>query len=346
MLAGLLLSSPVHAQACVSGGGRWDALVASYLDAYFEARPSAAASAGRHEYDARLPDWSEPGLTTFDTLLTNWRARVVAFDTLALDAARRLERLNVLASLDRELWSLKTVDNPHRNPAYYSGALDPGMYLTRPYAPLRQRMRAYIRYARSATRAAPRIQANLRPPLARTMIDRGRGAFGGFATCYRTNVPAVFASVKDPALQRELARANDSAVVAMRTLDDWLEAQRATQTEGFALGAEKFREMLYATERVDTPLEELERIGRADLARNQAALRSECARFAPAATVADCMRKADAHKPRENTVVAARRQLTVLRRFLVDHDIVSLPSDFTINSSRTALLPSRSSAKR
>ena len=325
LLAGALVSSPMHAQPRASGGARWDALVTSFLDAYFEARPSAAVSAGRHELDGRLPDWSQAGLSAFDTLLANWRARVVAFDTLALDAARRLERLNVLATLDRQLWSLKSADDPHRNPAYYAGSLDPNVYLTRPYAPLRQRMRAYIRYARSVTRAAPQIQSNLRPPLARTMIDRGRGAFGGFASFYRTEVPRVFASVKDPALQRELARANDSAIVAMRTLDNWLEAQRATQTEGFALGADTFREMLYATERVDTPLEELERIGRADLARNQSALRAECARFAPGASIADCVRKADAHKPPESSVVAARRQLTTLRRFLEDHDIVSIP---------------------
>ena len=117
------------------------------------------------------------------------------------------------------LWSLKSVDAPHRSPAYYAGALDPDVYLTRPYAPLRQRMQAYIRYARSVARVAPQIQGNLRLPLARTMIDRGRGAFGGFASFYKQNVPAVFASVNDPALQRELAQVNDSAAAAMLALD-------------------------------------------------------------------------------------------------------------------------------
>ena len=328
VLALAILASTAGAQGPATASGAatpWDAHVAAFIEAYYAAMPNSAVNAGRHEYDGRLPDFSPAGLAALDTLLTSWRSRTAAFDTSALDANRRFERQYVLAILDRMLWAQKSVDAPHRNPAYYSGALDPDVYLTRPYAPLRQRMQAYIRYARSAARVAPQIQGNLRLPLARTMIDRGRGAFGGFASFYRQNVPAVFASVGDPALQRELAQVNDSAAAAMLALDHWLEAQRATQTEDFAIGADRFREMLYATERVDTPLDELERIGRADLARNQAALRAACARFAPGASVAECVKKDDAHKPAENTLDAARRQLTMLRRFVVEHDVVSVP---------------------
>jgi hypothetical protein len=226
------------------GGAPWDAHVTSLIEAYYAAWPSAAVSAGRHEYDGRLPDFSPAGLAALDTLFMNWRSRTAAFDTTALDADRRFEREYVLAILDRQLWSLKSVDAPHRSPSFYAGALDPDVYLTRPYAPLRQRMQAYIRYARAVARAAPQIQGNLRPPLARTMIDRGRGAFGGFASFYKENVPAVFAAVNDSVLQRELAQANDSAAAAMRSLDAWLEAQRGAQTEDFAIGADRYREML------------------------------------------------------------------------------------------------------
>ena len=324
-----LVASRAEAQASGAAPARahWDSLAAAFMNAYFAAHPEMAVNAGRHDLDGRLPDWSAAGLASFHSLLTTWKARAAAFDTTALDVDRRIERQILLARCDRDLWFIDSYDAPHRSPSYYAGALDPDPYLSRPYAPLAQRMRAYIRYARSVARGAPHIQANLRPPLARTLIDRGRGAFGGFATFYRDEVPRVFATVRDSALQRELKQANDSAIAAMRALDAWLEAQRPTQTEDFALGAEKFRSMLWATERVDTPLEELERIGRADLARNQAALREACARYAPGATLEACMRKADAHKPEENTVAAARKQLVTLRRFVAEHGVVSIPSD-------------------
>ena len=51
----------------------------------------------------------------------------------------------------------------------------------------------------------------------------------------------------------------------MRALADWLEEQRPKANNDFALGAAKFQQMLRDTEMVDTPLAELEAIGRADL---------------------------------------------------------------------------------
>ena len=58
----------------------------------------------------------------------------------------------------------------------------------------------------------------------------------------------------------------------------------AAATQGFALGAERFARMLAATEAVTTCRStELEAIGRADLARNLAALAAACATFAPGA---------------------------------------------------------------
>ena len=197
--------------------------------------------------------------------------------------------------------------------------------LTRPYAPLDQRMKAYTGYARSVVTAAAQIRENLKGPLPRTLIDRARGAFGGFASFFKTDVPTVFASVADSAIKRGFTAANDSATRAMLDLDAYFASLRKTQTEGFALGADKFKEMLFQIERVDTPLDELERIGQADLDRNVAALKLECTKFAPGKTLQECMAKMAAHKPAEPTPDAARRQLATLKQFIIDKNIVSIP---------------------
>lgn len=307
------------------GNAAWDAFVASYLESYFAVRPDVAVNAGRHEFDGRLPDWSAQGLANQIATFKEWRARATAFDTSALDASRQLERQYLIAGTDGELWWLESADGPHRNPAFYLDMIDPNVYLSRPYAPLAQRMRAYVAYARSLVTAAAQIRANLRPPLPRTFIDRGRGIFGGLASFFTSDVPPVFAAVSDAELQREFKQANDSAIAAMQGLDAWLETLRSQQTEGFALGAELFRQMLYDIERVDTPLDELERIGRADLARNLAALRGACSSFAPGATTAECVARSNLRKPATGTIEAARMQLTALRQFLVDKGVVTIP---------------------
>lgn len=302
----------------------WNAFVGSFLDRYFALRPDVAVSAGRHEFDGKLPDWSPEGLERFRTFLKNQRARAMEFDTTALDSAERFEREYVIARVDRDLFWLVTADGPHTNPAYYSDALDPDPYLTRPYAPLEQRMKAFTSYAQSVVAAAAQIQANLKGPMARTLIDRGHGAFGGYADFYKTDVPAVFASVTDPTLQQEFKDATDAAIAAMRALDAHLTSLRATQTEDFALGT-RFKDMLWKIERVDAPLDELEKLGRADLARNVAALKTECAKFAPGKSIQACMAKMAAHKPAENTLDAARRQLGTLKQFILDKQIVTIP---------------------
>jgi hypothetical protein len=133
--------------------------------------------------------------------------------------------------------------------------------------------------------AAGQIRTTLRPPLARPLIDRGVSAFKGFAKFFAKDVPGAFAEVKDASAKAEFTAANAAAAKAMGDLATWLEQQRATATNSFALGPEKFSKMLADTEGVTTPLAELEAAGRADLARNQQALRDACATHAPGATV-------------------------------------------------------------
>jgi uncharacterized protein (DUF885 family) len=158
-----------------------------------------------------------------------------------------------------------------------------------------------------------------------SFVDFGVAGFEGYADYYRGDGRAAFAAVADPALQAELAAATESAAVAMTETAQWLEGQRATATQAFALGAERFARMLEATEAVTTPLDELEALGRADLRRNQDALRDACATFAPGATLGDCMAKMDAIKSPLGPVAEARAQLPALKQFLVDADLVSIP---------------------
>jgi hypothetical protein len=83
--------------------------------------------------------------------------------------------------------------------------------------------------------------------------------------------------------------------------------------------------MIRATEGVDTPLATLTAVGQADLKRNQAALAEACAKFSPGATIPACMAKMNANKPVGGPVAAARLQIPTLRKFVVDHDLVTIP---------------------
>jgi hypothetical protein len=306
-----------------SGAGQWAAYQEQYIERYFELDPTFAAYQGRHEYDGRLPDWTEAGLTAQMEFLRTSITEAEAFT--GLSEQQDFERDYLVAWSRRNLFWLETADQPHTNPAYYMGSLSPSLYVTRPYAEPAVRLRAYITYLQAIPGAAQQIRANLRTPLPRTFIDYGRSAFGGLAEFYQGDGKAAFASVDDAALQQELSNASNAAAVAMRGLSNWLETQRPNATDGFALGADRFAQMLRDTEMVDLPLEEIERIGREDLARNQAALREACATFAPGATPGQCVTRANAVKPPGGAVAGARAQLPGLRTFIEQHQLVSIP---------------------
>jgi hypothetical protein len=174
---------------------------------------------------------------------------------------------------------------------------------------------------------AAHIRANLRTPLPKAFIERGAAGFGGYAEFFRKEMPPIFAGIEDAKLKADLGEATLAAAKAMEELTGWLESQRATGTDGFALGAPKFREMLRETERVDMPLEDLELVGRKDMERNLAALREACAAFTPKATLGACVNRMRANKPTGGSVEGARAQLAELRQFVLDKKIVSIPSE-------------------
>jgi uncharacterized protein (DUF885 family) len=323
---------PPQAVAPVPAGSEaWTAFTTRFIEEWLAAHPLFAVAAGRHEYDGQLPDWSADGILGEIARLKAMRQEAAQFDGIALDAAQRFERDYLLAVIDRNLFWMETAEWPFRNPEFYfdwiTDAIDPGPYLTRPYAPLEQRMAAYTEFARNLPRALEQLRANLRTPMPRTWVEKGHASFDGMATFLRDDVPEVFAEVREARLQEAFAEANAGAIEALEATAGWFEALRPSATDGFALGPELFAAMLRDTEQVEIPLETLERVGREDLARNLAALDAACEEFAPGLDHQGCMARMNANKPQGGTVLAARRQLETSRRFVVEREVVSIPAD-------------------
>jgi len=319
-------AAPAAADSSKAVATSWPAFVNGFIEARMKADPYFAVQAGRHEFDGQMPDWSRAAIDADIGQLRAQLAKVQQFDPLALNPAQRFEREYLEWVIDKEIFWQANAEMPFRNPAWYIEKLDPSMYLTREYAPLPKRLEGFLGYVRAIPALTAQIRANLRTPLPKPFIERGAAGFGGYATFFRTDMPAIFAQLSDEKQKRELNEATSAAAKAMDELTAWLESQRATATDDFALGAPKFLAMLHETERVDMTLEELELVGRHDLERNLAALKEACGAFAAQATLAACVDKMRADKPSAGTVDGARAQLAQLRQFVLDRKIVSIPN--------------------
>jgi hypothetical protein len=308
----------------------WEAFRDGYVEDFFKAHPVFAVRSGRHDFDGQLPDWSAAGITAEIKRLHQARDRAAAFDA-GLTDVQKFERDYLVARIDRDLFWLEVVGDPFRNPTFYFDwnldDLDPSPYLTREYAPLDQRLRGLASYLRAIPRVAGEIKANLRLPMPESFVERAIAGFGGFADFYDKDLPQVIAQSKDEALRKELTAASKAASSAMRDLAKHFEGARQSATQDYALGAEKFARMLAMTEGVTTPLAELEAIGRADLKRNQDAVREACAKFAPGATIQACFAKMGNNKPEGGPVEGARSQLAGLKQFLIDKQVLTIPSN-------------------
>jgi uncharacterized protein (DUF885 family) len=303
----------------------WDAFVTQFLDDYFTAHPDVAVLAGRHEFDGKLPDWTDAGIKKEAQRLKAERDHASSFKDDALDERQRFERDYLLAQINKDLFWIETAEWPYKNPYFYADSIDPDVYVSRPYAPLDARLRAYTAYAKNVLAAIEQMRNNLRLPLPRTYVKIGRTTIGGLADFYSKDVPTVFAAVKDEQLQSDFRTANDAAIKAVKGFDEWLKSQEASATDNFALGPDKFREMLRATEGVDVPLDRLEEIGRKDMERNLMALDEACQKYAPGQSIEQCITKAQAQKPAGSVVDAATQQLSDLKAFIVEKNLVTIP---------------------
>jgi len=305
----------------------WDHYVDQFVAKYFELNPGQAVNAGLHQYDGVLPDLSADAVAAQLAWLKQERDRLVAWDLTKAPETSRFERDYLLFAIDRVRFQLEVSEFLYTNPTLYGGIIGPDVYLTREYAPLPDRMRAFIKYEKALPAFLATMRSNLRTPLARPRLEVAKGIFDGYVTFFRDTVPGLFVSVDDAALQNELKESNATAIGAFSEARDWLTAQLDSATNDYALGADRFLQMLRMSEGVEITLDELRAAGKHDLDRNLDALKTACGQYAQGETVDACVRKMKASKPADGPVAAAERQLPMLRQFIIDHDIVTIPSD-------------------
>lgn len=312
--------------AATQPASRWATFRDAYMEELFRLDPGFAIYQGRHDLDGQVQDWSPAGLKQIGDFYRRSIAAARAMPVRGMSQQERFERDYLVKTTEGRLFWLEDADQPHTNPQWYVNAgLDPNVYVARNYADEATRARALTAFFRKIPLAAAQIRANLKTPMPLSFARFGAAAFNGFGDFYGNDAVRAFAGVKDAGVQRELKEAAGSAAAAMKSLGGYLEQQQRTANEAYVLGPARFSRMLAATEGVSIPLSQLEAAGRADLARNRAALVDACARFAPGATVPACVERMNANKPEGGPVAEARRQIPTLRAFVQAKDLVTIP---------------------
>jgi hypothetical protein len=303
----------------------WEAFAASTISDYYAANPEAAVDAGLHQYDGRISDISLAAAQEYAQWIDAVIADAESYGDLA--GIEAFEREYMVKALQGERFWIRDSGFLTSNPVAYTNGLGMGTYIDREYAPIEERIVAYTQYVSQLPAWLQTMQENLSPPLPSPYVETAHGIFSGMGEYLENTVPGLFAAVEDEQLQRQFDAANSEAAAAVRQTARWLEGLKATATDDFALGEEKFLKMLSATEGVEISLADLKAAGELNLQQNLDQLFEACAEFAPGESTEVCVLKVQERKPPEGAVGGATRQLPDLRKFLEDNDIVSIPGN-------------------
>jgi len=210
----------------------------------------------------------------------------------------------------------------------YASALDVNIYIKRDFAPLEDRVRSVIAILNKAPEITSAAKANLAESLPRPQVETAIDEAGGAADFLSKDLVAAVKNVKDEKLMAAFHAANTRAISEMRGYAAYLKEQKLPKAnDRYALGREKYRKLLEYGEMVTRSPEQLLEIGQRELHRKQQVFAEAAAQIDPARKPIEVFQAIQKDHPTEKTLIAdTARDLDMIRQFVVDHRILTLPS--------------------
>jgi len=303
-------------------------LVDAYFDDYFKANPSAATSAGFHQYDDQLEDFSAAAHERTRQRLQKYLAEFEAINPRTLSPLDRDDREIMIATIHSGLLEEERVQMWRKNPDNYSGAITSSIFslVKRNFAPLDVRLRSVMAREKQIERALEQARSVLQNP-PKIYTDIAIEQMPGNIDFFQDTLPAAFTEVKDTNLVTEFIRTNEAAIAALTNYQEWLKKDLLPRSNGtFAIGAENYRLKLLYDEMVDVPLPKLLQIGYDQLHKDQAAFVEAARKIDPHKTPEDVLKELEKdHPAADNLLSSAQLQLDGLRQFLIDKKIITVP---------------------
>lgn len=311
-------------------------LIEEYMQGSFEANPMMASYLGLHRYDGQVPDLSRAAFEKRAGELRNLLARLESLPDTGEDKEARFDRGLLKRSIEQELFAIEDMRDHEINPMFYSNVIEVSSYVKRNYAPLEQRLEKLIEHLEQVPQALAQGRENLEESLPKPALETALGMYEGMITYYEGDVTEEFKKAGNEQLTARFGQAREKAVAAVREFIDFLKGRLPQAHMNFAIGAEKYRRMLATGEMVDLPVEKVLEVGRRDLERNQRELEEVCARWKPGVPVKELMSEMIKHHPTPETLVSDTvAKLEEIRQFLIDREIISVPSEVRCTVTET-----------
>jgi len=313
-------------------------LADQYVDVYLAHNPGVAVSLGVHSYDGKLPLPSADTIARHLAQLRQYDSTFATVDTAKLSVDNKIDYKLLTASIKSDIHAIVDL-KVYENPMTYSVDLSP--YIERNFAPPVSRARSVVQIARQlpAYFAAARQNIGKNPP--REYVEVAIEGLRGSADYMQNDIPkafsAVMADTAQTALQKELKAALNEGADATNAFADYLtKSVLPNATGSFAIGSANYRKMLLYNECLTVNPDSLLQLGMAQLTREQA-------EFAAAARIIDSTKTPvqvfaalqKEHPTADSLLSATRSHTEAIRQFLLDKNIVTVPSEVRATITKT-----------
>ena len=290
--------------------------------------PTVGARIGLHEYDGRLPDLSPSQINRRIKEIRRGQSELRTMDPSSMRDDELLSYRLLDLLLKRELFTFEEMRPLESNPMRQTGFLNMGGYVRRNYAPLDDRIRSATKALGQVPDFLQTLDATLREDLSRHIVDMSVESYSGMAHFYRTDLAAFGNLVSDPELGRKFYAAVDIAASALDRFVEKLSDRARAPDNAFAIGSHLFGRMLATGEGLDLTLDRVAEVGRINLEDNLSRIRELAATIAPGRPVQEIVANISLHHPTAAALIPdTREMLEDIRQALIDHDIISLPSE-------------------
>ena len=327
----LLLFAPANgsADSKSQASSDWNRLVDDFFDQYFKLHPTQGTAAGFHQYDSNLEDYSRRGIDNQIQFAKDYLRRLETVDSSVLPFEQRQDYRLVTNNLKATLLELEDIRGWEKNPDHYSSGLTQSAFviMSRKFAAPEKRLRSLIERERAMPGVLRAARENLKNP-PRIYTEVAIQQLPDLVGFFQKDVPEAFNDVKDQQLLSEFRTSNQAVITALEDYEKFLKETLLPGSGGdFRVGAENYRKKLLYDEMVDIPEELLLEIGYADLRRNQEWFKKVAGQLDPKKTPDQIRVELQQDHPTPDQLLETfRGDLTGIRQYIVDKQIVTIPS--------------------
>ncbi|MEO8405818.1 MAG: DUF885 family protein, partial [Chitinophagaceae bacterium] len=324
-----------------SGNGSADAgfqkITDDFLKGYLQWRPLNAVSLGFHEYDGQAPDYSKASLDAEYKRLKEYEQKLEAVDTASLSTKMFYDYRILLMGIKNEVFTFEDQKSYLANPMVYAQAIDVNLYIKRNFAPLEQRLLDIISVEEKIPAMYEAGKTNLADSLPKPFIETAIAIADGSVSFLNGDLLVALKEVKNDSMMAHFKEVNTKAIDAAKSYIAWLKKEKLPKgTSHYALGTAAYKKMLLYSEGIKQSPEEVLAVGLAELKREQERFNAAAKLINPNKKPVDVYHEMQKEHPTaESLIPDAKKNLELIRQFIIDKNIVTMPSEVRVQVKET-----------